>query len=313
MKVFAVCLGSLFLVGSVFGAKVRPADVGSNTGPTKKASRRRRTSSAEAQRRQLSQMKDSDILTPQNPENVGDNIFQRTYQAVTYGGDSNFYGGVIVDEERTNSIGKPYAAKEGANGINLLGTATTSMSSIFKQDTVQLQDLIGGKYMEIEHRNGGRYQPVRHTMIPPHPEFFMQNTCKVTKSGQNGNTEDNIDQFKWTTLAHSCWYDICLGGGGMNCINVYSGSPFLFAQPVVGGPPSNTPPAFSGFIAGGTGAFYRINGYAQFTIEAGPLPFGQENTVRGIPATGRGTTVHTVTLFTNQELPPGPGADTIIV
>jgi len=293
----------------VFGAKVRPADVGSNTGPTKKASRRRRTSSAEAQRRQLSQKKDSDILTPQNPESVGENSYQRTYQAVTYGGDESFYGGVIVDELRTNSIGKPFAAKGRFTGINLLGTATTSMSSIFQKDTVKLLLMQGGDYLEIEHRNGGRYRPVKHTMIPPHPDFFMQNTCKVTKSGQNGVTEDKNPKYKWTTLAHSCWYDICLGGGGMNCINVYSGSPFLFARPVKGGPASNTPPAFSGFIAGGTGAFYRISGHAQFIIEAGPLPFGENL----IPATGRGTTVHTVTLFTNLELPPGPGADTIIV
>lgn len=319
MKLFAVCVGSLLLVGSVFGAKNRPADVGSDTGSTKKASRRRRTSSsAERQRRDLAQMHDSDILEPQNPERIGRNVYQRQYMAVSYEGQSKFYGGVVVDTSlrsdttppsRINSIGVPYAGKPNT-GINLLGTATTTMSNIFMHDSIFLEAKPGFDYLNIDHPSratpASPFQPRDFTLLPPNEDFFMQNTCKVTKSGKNGDTLDRDANLKWTTLAHSCTYDVCLGGGGYNCINIYAGQPYLFARPVYQGPSSNTPPTFQGFILGGTGAFYRIRGYAQFTIEAGPLPMGTPPA--GLIDGKMGSTVYTVILFTNQELPPGPGA-----
>ncbi|OEU06572.1 hypothetical protein FRACYDRAFT_254245 [Fragilariopsis cylindrus CCMP1102] len=69
-----------------------------------------------------------------------------------------------------------------------------------------------------------------------------------------------------TVSSHSCKLNICLGGGGFNCIAFYAGSSFVFNVGQQVGvlflqyPAPSLPPPFPATIIGGTGSFEGIEG-----------------------------------------------------
>jgi hypothetical protein len=325
-------LASTTVVTTVIGEKNRPADVGAGVGPKKKARRRRNG-------RKLGQITNSDILQPVNPMGMmgagPNNLFERTYQVITYEGNTNFYGGVIVNA--TSDTTSFEAFGPGANppmgaGVNLLGTAFAQSSSVFRESTTSLGDF-GGDILIDFPSFGPPNQPNRETLLPPNPDFFLQGVCKCTNAGGGINGDINDEpSLTFRTAAHSCLYDVCLGGGGFNCINFYSGTPFDFAVPAGFGPTGDgLPPPVSGFILGGTGAFYLVKGTALLTTIAGTSDFDsfgfgmrrrgrrsmQDNanddtsSLGFIPSGPSRTIVQLLTLKTNIELPPGPGVDGI--
>jgi hypothetical protein len=196
--------------------------------------------------------------------------FTKEYFAVTKDADTNFYGGVLPQS----------GSSAGSRGS--LGTAFSTSAGVFGTD--------GAIKIVKNEQRAGLKQAVN---VPePNANFFLQGQCKSTAGGNN-----NID-----VEAHSCLYDLCLGGGGFSCINLYSGTPFVFNPPTnINDLEFGLPPKFDLFILGGTGQFYQISGTATIETIGGRSAFS--------PASANpqeGTIVQLVTLTTNFELPPAP-------
>ena len=123
------------------------------------------------------------------------------------------------------------------------------------------------------YRFAGGRQPKRP--IPPGDSaFFYHGQCVATSaSGAPPSTTSpdvgiNILFDAETVSSHSCKLNICLGGGGFNCIAFYAGTSFVFdigqqiSLSVIGpfriiGEPS-LPPPFPATIIGGTGRYVQF-------------------------------------------------------
>jgi len=133
-------------------------------------------------------------------------------------------------------------------------------------------------------------QPVRFPAA--RSNFFINGQCTTTSESPGNGA---------FITGHTCFYNLCLGGGGNNCVNGYAGGPFLF-NPAQTSPDGTTliPPApFEGTILGGTGSFAGVKGF--FTV---------------ITRTGRttpnvqpqfGLISQVFEFFTNIPLPTAPG------
>ena len=104
---------------------------------------------------------------------------------------------------------------------------------------------------------GGR-QPKQP--IPPGDSAFFYHGICVATSAFNDPKGFLLD----TVLSHSCKLNICLGGGGFNCIAFYAGTSFVFnLVPQVGilpfeEPEPSLPPPFPATIIGGTGRYVQF-------------------------------------------------------
>ncbi|OEU19592.1 hypothetical protein FRACYDRAFT_235651 [Fragilariopsis cylindrus CCMP1102] len=110
---------------------------------------------------------------------------------------------------------------------------------------------------------GGR-QP-KQPIPPGDSAFFYHGLCVATSTfgGPSSSTLPSVS-------SHSCKLNICLGGGGFNCIAFYAGTSFVFNvgqqvgltfgdNVIIPGEPS-LPPPFPATIIGGTGSFEGIEG-----------------------------------------------------
>ena len=109
----------------------------------------------------------------------------------------------------------------------------------------------------LVYRFAGGRQP-KQPIPPGDSAFFYHGLCVATSSTGIA-----------TVSSHSCKLNICLGGGGFNCIAFYSGSSFVFnLEPQLGllllngdfldkAAPS-LPPPFPATIIGGTGRYVQF-------------------------------------------------------
>ena len=107
------------------------------------------------------------------------------------------------------------------------------------------------------------------------PGFFFNGECVATQvAGPQ-------------ILGHSCLLNLCLGGGGYNCLAIYAGSKFVFNPfeqvliststfncddergPNAGEIVPSLPPSYPGTIIGGTGLFVGAVGYVDVTTITG--------------------------------------------
>jgi len=111
--------------------------------------------------------------------------------------------------------------------------------------------------------------------------------------------------------SHSCLLNLCLGGGGFDCIGVYSGTAFAFDADVFKFDSTDDqinrepklPPPYVGTIIGGTGAFEGIEGYVDVATIAGttgPLTVSTQSFVK------IGFIVQTIIVHSNMALPSAP-------
>ena len=127
------------------------------------------------------------------------------------------------------------------------------------------------------YRFAGGRQPKQP--IPPGDSAFFYHGICVATSAFNDPKGFILD----TVLSHSCKLNICLGGGGFNCIAIYAGTSFIFnigqqirSPTILGlgteerefarglgteesGP--SLPPPFPATIIGGTGRYVRFKVY----------------------------------------------------
>jgi len=147
-------------------------------------------------------------------------------------------------------------------------------------------------------RYGGGKQPNVVKLRPPKDNFFFNGEC-TTVAGFG------LSQI----LAHSCFYNLCLGGLGEDCVNIFAGGGFIFDPfaPVQKNEEPLLPPSFPGAIIGGTGKYQGIKGSAQIvtitsrTSRNLPVNFNGFSSNLS-PQTGYITQL--VQLETTQQLPP---------
>merc|ERR1711957_538920 len=110
--------------------------------------------------------------------------------------------------------------------------------------------------------------------------FFMDGGCTATDGNRIGN---DIQQI----LAHSCVFNLCLGGGGFNCLALYCGTAFKFNP--LSTTPSQTqnnapklPPSYPCTIFGGTNSFLGAKGTVDISTLTGrtsPRATGEQSGV----------------------------------
>merc|ERR1712039_281328 len=105
-------------------------------------------------------------------------------------------------------------------------------------------------------------QPNVVQLKPPKNNFFFNGKCKTVAGFGDSQS-----------LAHSCFYNLCLGGSlGEDCVNIYAGGGFIFDSklPVAKGEEPLLPPSFPGAVIGGLGLYQGIKGTAQIVTVTTP-------------------------------------------
>jgi hypothetical protein len=194
------------------------------------------------------------------------------------------------------------------NGINEFAL-NANLSARFEDRLDDLQRGIGSDGLQF----GGGKQPNVEDLRPPKNNFFFAGECTATSGF-------GLSQV----LAHSCLYNLCLGGVGNDCVNIFAGGGFIF-DPFAKVLPNEeplVPPSFPGAVIGGTGKYQGIKGNAQIVTittrtgsnvansiglsliqdPASPLANFETPSVAGVLQTGYITQL--IQLETTQALPP---------
>jgi hypothetical protein len=248
----------------------------------------------------------------------------------------------------------PLSSEEGALfGGGLLGTSITQSGSLFclddfklenKPDGYQPDDLLpkGTTIIDAAPFIGAPYAGNTQPTAMPRPDaaYFYHGRCvassvavgnmprldQSTRSKSNKRKLSKKGQEPTRSVAavtsHSCLLNLCIGGGGFDCIAVYSGTAFAFNADVVktsDGYYNNDevdrepelPPPYIGTIIGGTGAFEGIEGVVHVATVAGttgPLTRtmggGGSNTLLSVIKLG--FIVQTIIVHSNMALPVAP-------
>lgn len=124
------------------------------------------------------------------------------------------------------------------------------------------------------------------------PGFYFDGQC-VTSGGRGRHNQEK----------HSCLYNLCLGGGGANCLALYCGTTHTFNQMKM---PGNTyknspplPPSYPCVIIGGTNTFQGAKGNVDITTLTGLTS----------PKAGKtqvGYVTQRLNVVSNKALPAGP-------
>lgn len=142
-------------------------------------------------------------------------------------------------------------------------------------------------------RYGGGKQPNVIELRPAKQNYFFNGEC-TTVAGFGSSQ----------ILAHSCFYNLCLGGLGEDCVNIFAGGGFIFdpLASVTGNEEPLLPPSFPGAIFGGTGKYQGIKGSAQIITITSRTSSVIEGVGPRLVQTGYITQL--IQLETTQQLPP---------
>jgi len=145
-------------------------------------------------------------------------VFSRGYICITRQQDFAF---VIPQQKST------VPAEFKLLDLNLLGSSTIQSGGIYDPADVQIVDRLGTSAADNfddddafirDKQNRGQFAGQRQPKFIPQkdPGFFFNGECVATQAaGQQ-------------ILGHSCLFNLCLGGGGYNCLAIYAGSKFVF-------------------------------------------------------------------------------------
>lgn len=196
-------------------------------------------------------------------------VYSRGYLCITRQQDFAF----VVPQQLVNV---PTPGQLGE--LNLLGSSTIQSGGIYDPADVQIVDRLGTSEADnffIFPR--GQFAGQRQPKFFPQkdPGFFFNGECVATQvAGPQ-------------ILGHSCLFNLCLGGGGYNCLAIVAGSKFVFnplEQVVFSDTTFNfddevglnagtvvpaLPPSYPGTIIGGTGLFMGAVGYVDVTTITG--------------------------------------------
>jgi len=213
--------------------------------------------------------------------------------------------------------------------FNLLGSSTIQSGGIYDPADVQIVDRLGTSAAdnfadgiiqntafspgsEIRGQFAGQRQP---KFIPQKdPGFFFNGECVATQvAGPQ-------------ILGHSCLLNLCLGGGGYNCLAIYAGSKFVFnpLEQILFSPSTfndddtiannagaivpSLPPSYPGTIIGGTGLFVGAVGYVDVTTITGSTlpPVSEFTEIIDAQFPQAGYITQKINVVTNVPLPVAP-------
>jgi len=239
--------------------------------------------------------------------------FQRSYLAITKPEDYK----VLMREQMQGELPPGGWANLDQRELprisknRVIGLTRTQSSGIYDPVSVSIVNELDGVSeavnqaaavkMDIQGRKGvglggqqyaGGAQP---KFIPARdPGFYLDGQCVAT----GGRGRHNQDK-------HSCLFNLCLGGGGANCLALYCGSAFVFNEMKM---PGNTfknspplPPSYPCVIIGGTNAFQGAKGNVDITTLT-----GLTSPLEGKEGVQVGAITQRLRVVSNKALPAGP-------
>jgi len=249
-------------------------------------------------------------------------VFSRGYVCIIKQQDFAF----IIPTQKSKNAN--FENLEVFDALNLLGTSIIQSGGIYDPADVQIVDQLSGssgadelnRNPQIRFQFSGQRQP---KFIPQaDPGFFFNGECVATNV--NGGRQ---------ILGHSCLLNLCLGGGGYNCLAIYAGTKFApdygsfvpnlsfpddslgrkLVEPVVRTSNINQfvpqlPPSYPGTIIGGTGLFNGAVGYVDITTITGSTipPIVDGDIVGGERDEQAGYITQKINVVTNIPLPVAP-------
>ncbi|OEU06586.1 hypothetical protein FRACYDRAFT_254293 [Fragilariopsis cylindrus CCMP1102] len=251
-------------------------------------------------------------------------VFSRGYICITRQQDFAFVipqqKSIVPEEDRLDQL-------------NLLGSSTIQSGGIYDPADVQIVDRLGtsaadnfddGEDFIRDKQQRGQFAGQRQPKFIPQkdPGFFFNGECVTTQAKGP------------QILGHSCTFNLCLGGGGYNCLAIYAGSKFVFnpfeqvlfssttfdiddfppepTRPInAGAVVPSLPPSFPGTIFGGTGLFVGAVGYVDITTITGSTltpadVFDDDDGVIGSDFPQAGYITQKINVVTNVPLPVAP-------
>lgn len=196
-------------------------------------------------------------------------VFSRGYVCIIKPQDFTF----AIPTQKSQTSVTDFAAEPSVESLNLVGSSSFQSGGIYDPADVEIVDRLKGstsadnvasiKFSEF----AGQRQP---KFIPQaDPGFFLNGECVTTQA------------MGFQIMGHSCLLNLCLGGGGYNCLAIYAGSKFVFnpiqtfvlfdnnENRLVGLRVPVLPPSYPGTIIGGTGLFNGAVGYVDITTITG--------------------------------------------
>jgi len=208
--------------------------------------------------------------------------YSRAYYVVT---DMSNYATITPDKP-----GIPFNIKR-----SIVGESQFQSGPVFDIGSVLFLDKPNGASKKAANplqQFASGMQPV--DMPDGDPAFTMSGECIATGFSAFNDYEMS---------SHSCVYDLCLGGGGFNCLALYCGTSYTYFP--MADNPSNTiinqpnlPPNFPCTIFGGTNNFWGARGTVDISHITGPTAFKVQ------PNTGMIT--QQLNVISNIPLPPAP-------
>jgi len=222
------------------------------------------------------------------------------------------------------------------------GSSATQKGAVFDTSSIEVVNAPDGVEVAVDPNRDRQVQfagnrKIKFTPVDD-PFYFLHGQCVAT----SGFLEPSMETLtilgdfsipQPVIKSQSCSLNLCLGGGGFNCIAIFSGAAFVFnfgkgvalnnksvfvptnddfIPSTFEAPP--LPPPFPGTIIGGTGAFEGIEGsvtIATITGTTGPILFREgtgSNTVTSFSGSNTpvGSIVQVILVKSNMPLPPGP-------
>jgi len=271
-----------------------------------------------------------------------DLVFSRTYIAVTKAAD---FATRLPNGGDFETLLKSFQDQNNPPSaqFQIQGSSTTQKGGVFGPDSIEIANrpegvtrkgpaFTSGNFQTIKQLFAGnrqlRFEPVEN------PFYFFHGQCIATSGIFEPFVQVNDRAFgskieipQPIITSHLCRLNLCLGGGGFNCIAIYSGTAFVFnlgkgilqssegiSMIDVDGAfktfePPPLPPPFPGTIIGGTGAFEGIEGSVDIATIAGttgPLVFNDVGSSDFPVLPPIGSIVQVISVKSNMPLPPGP-------
>ena len=242
-------------------------------------------------------------------------VYSRGYICITRQQDFAF----VVPQQLVNV---PTPGQLGE--LNLLGSSTIQSGGIYDPADVQFVDRLGTSEADnfddddffislFKNQKRGQFAGQRQPKFIPQkdPGFFFNGECVATQAaGQQ-------------ILGHSCLLNLCLGGGGYNCLAIYAGSKFVFKEQILFSPTTffvnpdtnnegtnvpSLPPSYPGTIIGGTGLFVGAVGYVDVTTITGSTlpPVSEFTEIIDAQFPQAGYITQKINVVTNVPLPVAP-------
>jgi len=194
-------------------------------------------------------------------------VFSRGYVCIIKPQDFTF----AIPTQKSQTSVTDFASDATVSSLNLVGSSSFQSGGIYDPADVEIVDRLKGSTDNVRDASpkfsqfAGQRQP---KFIPQaDPGFFLNGECVTTQA------------MGFQIMGHSCLLNLCLGGGGYNCLAIYAGSKFVF-NPIQTTINVNTveleglrvpvlPPSYPGTIIGGTGLFNGAVGYVDITTITG--------------------------------------------